>query len=563
MFDLQSLCTNRSRPDWISTANMMQLEQTAKSVDYLWSKRNIITYPQSHVDVDSSESLYCDLNHSNGNIYIEECRMEDIVRFNDLLPPITRDGELSHLCGYNLTRSLPQHTINMEMIQVHIQFTDRSYEAIQNTMKQSSDYDKYLLYKRKKRRLRELTANNPKIRQSKRIRNKLHREIYSFSQLDDSDHHSSDIDPPFSNGLNLPDLEPQPTQNGSKKAVSEDSVSSMSISPDMSNHKRKANGEPARKKRKIEMIDNAVIGDSEAEETLGGEHNDAIGDSNSFIYEMSFDDFRLDLFVRLFPQLLVTHHLVYCKQSFEHYYYQNYFSSAKNQYEWIQTDMQLVDVYHRYMDDHFGTADTKMDAKKYNDFKNTKIVMFFQIRPRSDTKSDEEAMQHHKQLLMDSLIQLKCDDEGDITDEDTFYMSGDVVDDEHQIMCNFYSRDHLVSNVIREIYEQQSQSPEVCLLPGSWESGLCAFCHKKFSTKRRSEEEWIECEFCGKWYHVMCSGLTSKGFEHFQTKQNYQYHEENMIGCDYCPQWYHYYCVQLSSHEANLIDEYKCPACKG
>eukprot|EP01083_Nonionella_stella_P213459 769907_1 len=151
--------------------------------------------------------------------------MEEIIRFNDLLPPIRRDGELSRLYGYNLTRSLPQQSIRMEMIKVHIQFTDRSYYAIQKTMKQSSDYDKY---QRKKRRLRELSTNNPKIRQSKRLRNKLHREIYSFSDDD-----SSDI------GLNLPDLEG--TQNGRK----EDSVSSMSMTPQLQLN------EPARKKRKI------------------------------------------------------------------------------------------------------------------------------------------------------------------------------------------------------------------------------------------------------------------------------------------------------------------------
>eukprot|EP01084_Bolivina_argentea_P227437 384119_1 len=217
MFDLQSLCSNQSQPDWISTVgihsyyhsitsfvnckkiktftfqrtyhtnthkttntkkgNSYQLEQTAKSIEYLWSKRNFITYPQSNVNIDSTQPLYCDLNV---NTYINSSTTENIIRFNDLLPPLHTSGEISNLSPYNLSTFIPKNTLfNIQNIQIHIQFTDRSYDTIQNTLKKSRDHDKYLSIKRKKRRFHEL-SNNKNIRQSKRIRNKLHREIFDF-----------------------------------------------------------------------------------------------------------------------------------------------------------------------------------------------------------------------------------------------------------------------------------------------------------------------------------------------------------------------------------------------
>eukprot|EP00483_Globobulimina_turgida_P010554 UN10575 len=192
MFDLQSLCTNQIQPHWISTANTHQLEQTAKSIQYLWSKRNIISYPESNASVDSTESLHCDLNI---NTYITPSTTENILRFNDLLPPLLCSGEISNLSSHNLSTFAPKHIFNIESIQIHIQFTDRSYDAIQTTLKRSRDHSKYLLIKRKKRRFRELSANNPNIRQSKRIRNKLHREIYDFDNNPNTNNDFEDLLP--------------------------------------------------------------------------------------------------------------------------------------------------------------------------------------------------------------------------------------------------------------------------------------------------------------------------------------------------------------------------------
>ena len=286
--------------------------------------------------------------------------------------------------------------------------------------------------------------------------------------------------------LNLPDLEPR------KKPISEDSVSSMSVTPDQSQMnihgqmRKKTNGKKRKliqnligknghnqrqnKKRKLnnnnsglKIIDNDVIGDSDEDEeetktqitskskskskqkqkqkqrhtqkepksekttitaangvgtrTDTNNHQDELEEiemedfeiSHSLIYEITLDDFKFSFFLSLFPQLFVTHHLVYCQNSYHHYYYQNYNSSIDNKYEWIQTDIQLMDIYHRYIENHFVT--NKIDyniinQNKYNDFKNRKIVLFFQIRPRSDTESDEETIEYHKQLLMDNLIQI-------------------------------------------------------------------------------------------------------------------------------------------------------------
>ncbi len=95
------------------------------------------------------------------------------------------------------------------------------------------------------------------------------------------------------------------------------------------------------------------------------------------VHWVKVDDLRLDFFLCSFPQLLSTHHLVHCHRGC---------------YEWIQTDSQCIDIVHRFMAEH--DASTK------------DIALSFQIRPRSDTKSDAESMENHKQFLLDRLLQI-------------------------------------------------------------------------------------------------------------------------------------------------------------
>ena len=119
----------------------------------------------------------------------------------------------------------------------------------------------------------------------------------------------------------------------------------------------------------MKIIDNDVIGDSDDDEedenhissqlypiqnNEEGEERDNVQDinsdqdinkcaiSHSYIYEVSLDDLKFAFFLKLFPQLHITHHLVYCQNSYNHYYYQNYFSSTDNKYEWIQTDVCIL-----------------------------------------------------------------------------------------------------------------------------------------------------------------------------------------------------------------------------
>ena len=440
--------------------------------------------------------------------------------------------------------------------------------------------------------------------------------------------------------LNLPDLEPRNIH----KPISEDSVSSMSqsVTPDHGhysnhNHHKKKNGKKRKlinnlmnknghshknKKRKLnnnklKIIDNDVIGDSDEEEEEEIEtqiktkkyknsknkknkhknkakwsendeeeieiNKEDFKISHSLIYEITLDDFKFSFFLSLFPQLFVTHHLVYCQNSYKHYYYQNYFSSINNKYEWIQTDIQLMDIYHRYINNHFVKDDYDIINKhKYNDFKNRKIVLFFQIRPRSDTESDEESIEYHKQLLMDNLIQineirknhsiqrhrnnqkrrrqrlkkfddkeneklfyLTNDDDTDNTNSssDDNYNDSDIDNKYKSIYLNSSKQDIIYDNVIAEINSSHNNNDKeiqkieiersLSIIPGSTESGVCGLCEKKFSTNKCTEQEWIQCEFCNKWYHVICSGLTAKEFAKFQD-QNDDTKEENKYKCLMC-----------------------------
>ena len=82
------------------------------------------------------------------------------------------------------------------------------------------------------------------------------------------------------------------------------------------------------------------------------------------------DDLRLDLFLRSFPQLLTTHHVIHC-----HYVgVSGTVNERECEYEWIETDSSLMEIVDRFMAEHDGST---------ND-----IALKFQIRPRSDTKSD-------------------------------------------------------------------------------------------------------------------------------------------------------------------------------
>ena len=567
------------------------MAHTAKSVEQLWSKRNILTYPDSYVlfictshtsfkppstepslkftpknlqpqvfltslllstiysniSTDSSDSLFCNPNLDN-NTYIGSSNRGNIIRFNDLLPPLTKSGEIGTLPSFALSTFQPKHTIQTESIQVHIQFTDRSYDVIQDTLHKTTNHRNYQIYKKKKQRFTEM-VNNPKIRQSKRIRNKLEKEIFHFDTSSNGHKKKKTTKnkkpkpkqppkPPTPKSLNLPKLEPR------KRAVSEDSVSSMSVSLDVDTNqntkKRKAQKmenfeERPNKKRKLngsashttKIIDNDVIGDSE------DDIFDETQPQNSLIYDISLDDFKLDFFLSLFPQLLVTHHLVYCMNSYQHYYYQSYFSSDKNQYEWIQTDSHLTDIFHRYIDDHFAAddddnehkVDYNVNSEKFKDYQNRKIVLFFQIRPRADTYTDTcETIEHHNDLLLDNLYEINgCGEEGDDIDEENamIYIEDDSDFDEDIPMDS--CEDSLVSNVIKAIIDQEmngleevDESEKDAVVPGSWESGLCALCERKFSSNKCNEEEWIECDECNLWYHVMCSGLSNRAFAQFQ-----------------------------------------------
>ena len=583
-----------------------------------------------NASIDSIENLHSDVNAINDNVYISRNKCENIICYNDLLPPLLKNGEILNVASYNTSTFQPEYSFKIETIQLHIQFTDRSFDLIQHTLKKTKETRKKKPdYHHKNGGLNNHHKKKKTHKNGKKLKTKKKNKKRNIEQ-------SKPDDPPPAKTasqsrslsiLNLPDLE-QPKI----KPISEDSVSSMSVTPEtFNNHKKKNhkhrngkkrklknnnnnltqnNGRPNKKrklnkgnnKNGLKIIDNDVIGDSDEDEeeeeieelteeniTGTGEDDDyediKFEAEHSLIYEISLDDFKFSFFLSLFPQLFVTHHLVYCLNSYKHYYYQNYFSSINNKYEWIQTDIQLMDIYHRYINNHF--IKNKMDYniinhQKYNDYKNRKIVLFFQIRPRSDTESDHETIEYHKQLLMDNLIQInkyrKNEDNdnhknknknknngkhnkknhhkrnnNDLFNNDnsnTFYMidddqdtdntdfndyNDDLIDDQYKsIYINSSKQDVLVSNVIREINKtndndnnendndndnDDEKGKSISIVPGSWESGLCGFCEKKFSTNKCTEQEWIECEFCGKWYHVICSGLTMKDYLKFQNQQ--------------------------------------------
>lgn len=606
------------------------------------------------------ESLYTDTNGINDNVYISKRKCENIICYNDLLPPLSKNGEIANIDSFNLSTFQPRHSFKIEKIQLHIQFTDRSYDLIEHTLKKTKQKEKERKQKKKAKESSKhqkskndlipglITSTNSNFNSnSKKMKNGHNGKKSKGPKPATTASSSASISTSISSSiLNLPDLEPRQIHN----TISEDSVSSMSqsVTPDHAhynnhNHKKKngkkrklinnnlngKNGHNHKNKRrklsnnKLKIIDNDVIGDSDEDDeeikshsktkrykqknkknkhkktTIFHQHQEEEDDdddieinekefkiSHSLIYEITLDDFKFSFFLSLFPQLFVTHHLVYCQNSYKHYYYQNYFSANNNKYEWIQTDIQLMDIYHRYINNHFVSNDYNIINKhKYNDYKNRKIVLFFQIRPRSDTESDEETIEYHKQLLMDNLIQINEIRKNNsiqrhknqkyrnqkrrrqrltqsFDDETLFYMTNDDDDDNtdndinmdneyKSIYLNSSKQDIIYDNVIKEINsshnnndndnnnndKQETEKMEIerslSIIPGSTESGVCGLCEKKFSTNKCTEQEWIQCEFCNKWYHVICSGLTMKQFAKFQD-ENDDTKEENKYKCLMC-----------------------------
>ena len=177
------------------------------------------------------------------------------------------NGEIWHLPSYNLsTTSPPPYSFRIERIQIHIQFTDRSYNLIQSTVKQSNDRRKYIAFKKKifgkisskrdKHRLNGKQIENGHLLPKKKKNN--HHTYGKKSKISSKKSKPSFPSQSIHSLLNLPDLEPKTT-----KAISEDSVSSMSITPEIEHKelkqdkKRKRNAsstkhlERPNKKRKL------------------------------------------------------------------------------------------------------------------------------------------------------------------------------------------------------------------------------------------------------------------------------------------------------------------------
>ena len=280
----------------------------------------------------------------------------------------------------------------------------------------------------------------------------------------------------------------------------------------------------------------------------------------------SASDLRFAFFLCLFPQLLVTHHLIHRDDGGE---------SARPRYEWIQTDAQLRALYHRVV------------ARRPH--RSGDVALSFEIRPRSDTKSDSECIENHALFVLDNLRRMDriraqeeqakrmhVDGDGDEqfeTDDEEVEVLEIAPKHSHDAQLASLCResqthdaandDSLIASVIRAIHaqheqfefeqgdevesksaseesmvamngcgygeeEEEEEEEEVCVSVA--ESGLCAYCECMFSERRKGREDWIGCDFCGKWFHAQCAGLSHVEFKQFQSQDE----DESEFKCLLC-----------------------------
>ena len=392
-------------------------------------------------------------------------------RCTELTPSFRPNGDIERLAAHSLSSFVPDpNSMALQSIELNIEFTDRRPLAFRERTKPTDP---------RKERLHRRNALKSK----------------ESAKPDESAKSGSGF-------LNLPDLEPAVT-------ASVKGTGSMSMSPPIK--RRKLNDGSTEKE---------VIGISEDEESAR-----SLSVRERAVHWVKVDDLRLEFFLCSFPQLLTTHHLVHCHQA---------------EHEWIQTDSQIIDIVHRFVAEHDGSPNG--------------IALSFQIRPRADTKSDAESMENHKQFMLDRLLQIdrvRKDHGGappkrrrppmDHDEEELFLVHSQSEDDgeggahRHHRYAAIYNDDSqhlLMEEVIAAIHQNEdghgdgdgdelgghkkaaSSSPAV----GSWHSGLCGLCHRKYAPKDRrdeAEQQWIECGVCTKWYHQRCSGLDDEQYAAF------------------------------------------------
>ena len=439
---------------------------------------------------------------------ITKCTVKHMEQCNDLLPPFHRNGNLEALPAHSLSTFIADRDpVNLQRIEIHIEFTDRPKRVRFADSVKGGDGDP--------RRQRLNRRNALKSRESV-----AERERASVSLSGSAGSSASSL-------LNLPDLEPA-TMSTEKEVIGISEDESMDI--DVESDSGFRFGERARVR------------------------------SSQSVHWVKVDDFGLDFFLCSFPQLLTTHHLVHCH---------------RGMYEWIQTDSLLMDIVHRFMEQHDGST---------ND-----ISLRFQIRPRSDTKSDAKSIANAKQFVVDGLRRidrvrkdeasskrrqshrwnaLSMSLEDDDENENALFLVRSDDDDDDDIDLNvdhhryaaIYNDDSqhlLMEDVIEAIHQNEngpkqpesseqplpsssmsSHSPSPSAGAGSWQSGLCGLCHQKYSMKQRAlskarsmdsdtasnqEQHWIECGVCNKWYHQDCSGLDEEQYAAFQQDEGKTY----------------------------------------
>eukprot|EP00485_Elphidium_margaritaceum_P013159 CAMPEP_0202694730 /NCGR_PEP_ID=MMETSP1385-20130828/8517_1 /ASSEMBLY_ACC=CAM_ASM_000861 /TAXON_ID=933848 /ORGANISM="Elphidium margaritaceum" /LENGTH=496 /DNA_ID=CAMNT_0049350629 /DNA_START=147 /DNA_END=1634 /DNA_ORIENTATION=+ len=496
----------------------MKLEHTAKSVESLWSNRMKFTYPESNRCVDSVQTLYIDTESSSQNTYISRQKTEHIIRYNDLLPPLLRDGRIQELPAHYLSTFHPQRTFKIgQRIQIHIQFTDRV--CSQNDVQQST----------------QTTCRNNSKKAQKRPQNR-----------DRSRTPSAGV-----SGLNLPDLENKVRSKATSN--SDDSISSMST-PETHHHHAQHRDKQSLTLKNLVTIDDDVIGDSESDVVEisahvynNNNHNNNINKKktqqpqhvslrvkHALIYELTLDDLKFAFFLRLFPQLYFTHDLVYCHNSYQHHYYQGFFTSDGNEYECVLSDEQLMLIYQRYLDCYFPSpSQLSMDYNiknkdKYRDYLNRKIVLFFQIRPRyhkddsydNDDGDNETIDSQHQQIVWNNLVanhnlQKTCaKNDIEMKEQEQEVMHHNVngvfaVESngnqsmEHKFHSMYAyvnsSQESLVSDVIKAVNDthddaQATEDMSVIEIDDDGviveDDGVCAFCLRKFANERCREQSW-------------------------------------------------------------------------
>lgn len=299
--------------------------------------------------------------------------------------------------------------------------------------------------------------------------------------------------------------------------------------------------------------------------------------SSRSVHWVKVDDFGLDFFLCSFPQLLTTHHLVHCH---------------RGMFEWIQTDSLLMDIVRRSMEQHDGSPNA--------------ISLRFQVRPRSDTKSDAKSMENAKQFVVDGLRRIDrvrkdeasskrrrrngggavsvsmamamAMDEDDENENALFLVRSEDDDDDdldlnvdHHRYAAIYNDDsqHLLMEDVIEAIHRNENGPK---LTESADLDVDPDAEQPLPSSSTASSSLSPSPSAGSWQSGLCGlchqkySMKQRALSKAMDSESASNQQQHWIECGVCNKWYHSDCSgldeeQYAAFQLNEEKKYRCLLC--